>query len=80
MNWLWITYFRFFQFCRLRTRSSHEQDDQQLREVRMKLSLIKTLWIIAGLFMLANPVPGLMVAVALFMTFLSFSLMDETGG
>lgn len=39
--------------------------------------LVREIWIISGLFMLANPALSTIVATTLFTTFLCFSLIDE---
>ena len=78
---LMVWYFAFFQFTRIRHSGDGLSEEQQERRrilLRQKVEILKTLWIITGLFMLLNPVPAIMVTSMLFMTFLSFSLLDET--
>ena len=43
-----------------------------------KRDIVKNLWISAGLLMLAYPVLPFVVGLSLFMTFLSFLILDET--
>lgn len=46
---------------------------------RAKRHKVKSLWIGSGLIALLFPLPAVLVTVFLFTTFLSFSLMDESG-
>lgn len=39
--------------------------------------LCKNVWIGAGLLMLLNPLPGIVIGLALLATFISFSILDE---
>ncbi len=43
-----------------------------------KRGLVKSLWIVAGVIFLINPVIQLIAVVALFTTCLSFAILDET--
>ena len=43
-----------------------------------KRDIVKNLWILAGLLMLSYPALPFVVGLSLFMTFLSFLILDET--
>ncbi len=45
---------------------------------RRKRNLVKTLWLAASIITLLNPVVQLALGIALFMTCISFSILDET--
>lgn len=45
---------------------------------KRKQNIVKNIWISAGLVMLALPAIPLVVALALFTTFISFVVLDET--
>jgi hypothetical protein len=47
-------------------------------QVQSRLKLVRDIWILSGLFMLWLAQPPLMMAVALFSTCLSFSVLDES--
>ncbi|ARU56213.1 hypothetical protein OLMES_2140 [Oleiphilus messinensis] len=40
-------------------------------------SLVKSLWILSSICMLLNPVPHIVIPIALFTSFISFCLLDE---
>ena len=74
-------YLRTRIFLRLKKKDVWlEQPPKESEDLRLgrKVGLVKNLWIATGLFLLANPIPALMISVVLFMTFISFSLIDET--
>jgi len=43
-----------------------------------KRSLVKGFWLLAGLAMLIQPIPAVILAITIFTTFLSFMYLDET--
>ncbi len=47
------------------------------RKYKKKKSLVKNIWLASGLVMLALPLQ-LLIALLLFTTFLSFTILDET--
>lgn len=47
---------------------------------RARLRLVRRLWTGAGVVVLAYPVPAFAIMVALFTTFVGFSILDESGG
>ncbi|WP_428239744.1 hypothetical protein [Gynuella sp.] len=78
---LMVCFFAIYQFTRIRCHGDGLTEEQRERKqvlLKQKIEILKTLWIITGLFMLLNPLPAIMITTLLFMTFLSFSLLDET--
>ncbi|WP_257265751.1 hypothetical protein [Endozoicomonas sp. ONNA2] len=47
------------------------------RKERIKRSWVRTIWLVAGTLMLFNPVPPVIMIIALPTTFLSFMILDE---
>jgi len=56
----------------------HKLANPQTREYRLKKKIVKNVWLISGATMLMNPVLYIILPLALFTTFLSFSILDET--
>lgn len=48
------------------------------KRYQAKLRLVKNLWIVSGLLMLAFPLLPFIASLGLFTTFISFSILDET--
>lgn len=57
---------------------SHFHRRRLTRVYRKKQRLVRALWFGALLVMLALPILPLVVAISLFTTFISFSILDET--
>lgn len=53
------------------------QKRRQTSEHRLRRNKCKNLWIISGLVMLLHPVPGFVLPLALFTTFVSFAILDH---
>ncbi|MBU6954498.1 hypothetical protein [Hahella sp. HN01] len=45
---------------------------------KWKKKIVRNVWLISGLFMLANPSLPVIVATAIFTAFISFSILDES--
>ncbi len=57
--------------------TSNANARQLSRKERIKRGWVKTIWLVAGVFMLLNPVPPIVMIIALPTTFLSFMILDE---
>jgi hypothetical protein len=51
------------------------RDTQRHRVLRQRC---KNIWIVAGVAMMLNPVPGVMLVMTLVASLLSFAILDET--
>ena len=47
------------------------------KKERIKRDWVKAIWLVAGILMLSNPVPPIVMIIALPTTFLSFMILDE---
>ncbi len=56
----------------------HQLLRPQTQKYRRKRRIVKNVWLISGATMLINPVLYIILPLALFTTFLSFSILDET--
>ena len=59
-------------------KKTSQGDRRNAQLYRMKKQIVKNVWLVAGLFMLANPALPIVLGTALFTAFLSFSILDET--
>ncbi len=65
-------------FGALMPQRRHKLVTPQTRAYRLKKKIVKNVWLISGATMLMNPVLYIVLPLALFTTFLSFSILDET--
>ncbi len=68
VNWCW----------HLIPRSNPYHQRRLTHRYCQKKQKVKRLWIGAGVIILLNPTPPVAIVVALFTTFLAFSILDET--
>lgn len=57
---------------------SHSHGRRFTRAYKRKKEIVKLVWVGSGATMLLFPAPAFIVALALFITFLSFVILDET--
>ncbi len=57
---------------------SHFYRRRRTRAYLAKRNLVKGFWLLAGLVMLIQPIPAVVLAITMFTTFLSFMYLDET--
>ncbi len=72
-----MTQLLIFILCRWQ-QSDGNSNSSFKSALSIKRSLVKDIWIISGFFMLANPIPAVIVFTTLFTTFICLSLIDET--
>jgi hypothetical protein len=58
--------------------ATHPSDRRQTARYRAKRRIVRDIWIINGLLMLAMPHPAAVVILALAGSFLGFMILDET--
>ena len=78
---------RFYSGFLLPEWMSNRQPDSQhffrrkfTSQYRARLRRVYWLWLASSCLMLVLPVPAIVIPLALFTTFISFSLLDESGG
>lgn len=80
--WNWLLW--LLSFIKPDWMASKEPDEKHFyrrtftRKYRRKRQLVKNLWIASGLVMLAYPLVPFIASLGLFMTFISFSILDES--
>jgi len=55
-----------------------DRERRDSRKYQVKRNMVRDLWLATGLLMLALPHPAAICVAALFATFVSFMILDET--
>ncbi len=81
--WLWMVYlYPVLASIGLVRRGVYQEKSEDRRrsiKYRNKLAIVRNLWIATGVTMLIIPEIHFILVATLFITFLSFTILDETG-